>query len=158
MLSLAMFEPDIPQNTGSMVRLCACMDVPLHIIEPCGFPLNNKLLHRVAMDYFDHVRLERHMSWQHFLDHKQIQKASRLLLLSTHASHMYTEFAYQPGDILLLGRESAGVPAYVRDAADAYLRIPVQAGVRSLNIVQAASMVLGEALRQTASFPKTRAT
>jgi tRNA (cytidine/uridine-2'-O-)-methyltransferase len=158
MLSIAMFEPDIPQNTGSMIRLCACMNTTLHIIEPCGFPLNNKLLQRAAMDYIEHVRLERHMSWQHFLDYKQIQKASRLLLLSTHASSMYTEFSYQPGDILLLGRESAGVPDYVRDTADARLRIPVQAGVRSLNIVQAASMVLGEALRQTGGFPGARVT
>lgn len=147
---VVLFEPDIPQNTGSMIRLCACMGVDLDIIEPCGFPFDDKRLRRVAMDYYDAARITRHRSWDAFLQARK----GRLLLLSTHASEPYTQFSFAPDDMLLLGRESAGVPDYVRQKADAQLAIPVRAGLRSLNVSQAASMVLGEALRQTHAFPK----
>jgi len=145
-MMIALFEPDIPQNVGSMIRLSACMGVPLHIIEPCGFPFDDKRMKRVAMDYGDLASITHHVSWQAFL---AAQNGSRIVLLSTHASQPYTDFTFQSGDILLFGRESAGVPDYVRDTADARVRIPVQPGARSLNLVQAASMTLGEALRQT---------
>jgi len=150
---IALFEPDIPQNTGSMIRLSACMGVPLHIIEPCGFPFDDKRMRRVAMDYYDLADIIRHASWQKFLDFSQAKEGGRLVLLSTHASQPITSFMFQPNDILLFGRESAGVPDYVRDAANERVRIPVRAGARSLNLAQAASMVVGEALRQTKGFP-----
>jgi tRNA (cytidine/uridine-2'-O-)-methyltransferase len=150
---IALFEPDIPQNTGSMIRLAACLDVPLHIIEPCGFPFDDKRMRRVAMDYHEMAAVTRHRSWQAFLDDCKTNSKARLILLSTHATEPYTEFAFRKDDILLFGRESAGVPDYVRAAADAWTKIPLQKGVRSLNVAQAASMVLGEALRQTKGFP-----
>ncbi len=153
MISLVLFEPDIPQNTGSLIRLSACMATQLHIIEPCGFVLGSRQLARVAMDYGAHATIIRHVSWTEFLVYKQQQEQARLLLFSTKAEKPYTSFAFAPGDMLLLGRESAGVPDYVRDAADGLLRIPLAGGARSLNLVQAACMALGEALRQTNSFP-----
>jgi tRNA (cytidine/uridine-2'-O-)-methyltransferase len=149
---IALFEPDIPQNTGSIVRLAACMSVELHIIEPCGFPFDDKRLRRVALDYYEHATLVRHLSWQAFLEFRQ-KRGSRLLLMTTHASQLYTDVSYQTGDILLFGRESSGVPDYVHAAADVRLRIPLKPGTRSLNLAQSASMVVGEALRQTNGFP-----
>lgn len=146
---LVLFQPDIAQNTGSMIRLAACMGVPLHIIEPCGFPFDDKKIRRTSMDYYDHAKITRHTSWQVFLDFRQNLPHSRLLLLSAHASTPYTEYGYQGNDMLLLGRESAGVPDYVNTYVDAALTIPMQSGVRSLNVTLAASMVLGEAIRQT---------
>src|SRR5689334_25374249 len=112
MLNIALFEPDIPQNTGSLIRLAACMDVPLHILEPCGFPFDDKKIRRVALDYYDAADITRHISWHHFLDFRQTLPDARLLLLSTHAAMPYTEFAFAPNDILLLGRESSGVPVH----------------------------------------------
>jgi tRNA (cytidine/uridine-2'-O-)-methyltransferase len=148
---IALFEPDIPQNTGSMIRLCACMNVPLHIIEPCGFNLDDKRMKRVSMDYSDLVSVVRHISWQAFLD---AHPTKRLVLLSTHASQLLSDFTFEPEDILLFGRESSGVPDHVRDRADVRVRIPMRTGARSLNLAQSASMVLGEALRQTKGFPQ----
>jgi tRNA (cytidine/uridine-2'-O-)-methyltransferase len=145
---LVLFQPDIPQNTGSMIRLAACMGAPLHIIEPCGFVFDDKKVRRASMDYYDHAKITRHASWQVFLDFRQSLPHSRLLLLSAHASTAYTEYSYHKDDMLLLGRESAGVPDYVKTKADASLTIPMQGGVRSLNVALAASMVLGEAIRQ----------
>jgi tRNA (cytidine/uridine-2'-O-)-methyltransferase len=150
---ICLFEPDIPQNTGSLIRLSACLDIPLHIIEPCGFPFDDKRMRRVAMDYYNLAEIKRHNSWQAFIEFYQQQANARLLLLSTHANQHYTDFVFHPEDILLFGRESSGVPDYVREAANSHLRIPVQPGARSLNLVQAASMVTGEALRQTKGFP-----
>jgi len=141
---IALFEPDIPQNTGSLIRLSACMGVPLHIIEPCGFPLDDKRMRRTAMDYYDLAAITRHASWQKFM----AQTSGRLVLMTTRAAQSYTEFAFAADDILLLGRESAGVPDEVRSAADAQIRIPMRPEARSLNVAMAASMVLGEALRQ----------
>lgn len=152
-MNIALFEPDIPQNTGSLMRLSACLGVQLHIIEPCGFLLDDRQLKRVAMDYGIQTDLQRHISWNKFLDYNKMQADSRLILLSTKANIAYTDFQFQHGDILLLGRESSGVPDYVSKAAHAQVKIPMYNNARSLNIASAASMVLGEALRQTSSFP-----
>jgi len=141
---IALFEPDIPQNTGSLIRLAACMGVALHIIEPCGFPFDDKRMRRVAMDYYDLAALVRHRSWSAFRE----AQAGRLIVLSSHASECYTDFAFRADDILLFGRESAGLPEHVHAAADARVTIPMQNGARSLNLAQAASMVVGEAVRQ----------
>ena len=147
-MQLALFEPDIPQNTGSILRLCACTGVALHVIEPCGFPFDEKRLKRVAMDYEALVRLQRHTSWKAFCDWRNREK-KRLVLLTTKTDIAYTGFTFAADDVLLLGRESSGVPQEVRDAADASVTIPMHGGARSLNVALAASMVLGEALRQT---------
>jgi tRNA (cytidine/uridine-2'-O-)-methyltransferase len=153
-MHIVAYQPDIPQNVGSFIRLCACMDTPLHIVEPCGFLFDDKRIRRVAMDYYDAARITRHRSWEAFLEYRRLDlgqetPVGRLLLLSTHASEDYTRFAYAPNDMLVLGRESAGVPPEVAQAADARLRIEMNAGTRSLNVALAASMVLGEAIRQT---------
>jgi tRNA (cytidine/uridine-2'-O-)-methyltransferase len=152
-MHLALYQPDIPQNTGTLMRLSACLEVPLHIIEPCGFAFGEAKMRRAAMDYAALVNLTRHDSWQRFLDFRQEQAMGRLLLLSAHASVPYTDFAFQPHDCLLLGRESAGAPPEVHAQCDARLRIPLAAGARSLNVAVAGAMVLGEALRQTKQFP-----
>lgn len=153
-MNIVLFQPDIPQNTGSLIRLAACMEVPLHIIEPCGYPFDDKRMRRASMDYFDLANITRHLSWERFLDFRQGTKAGRLLLLSTHAKETYTTFAFERDDMLLLGRESSGVPDYVRAAASGQIKIPVSHKARSLNVSQAASMILGEALRQTDLFPR----
>lgn len=137
-------------NVGSLVRFSACMGVALHIIEPCGFPLDDKRLRRAAMDYFDAALLHRHASWEQFL---AAMGGRRIVLLTTKASQPYTEFAFRPDDVLLLGRESAGVPESVHNRADARIIVPMRSGIRSLNLVQAACMIGGEALRQTQQFP-----
>jgi tRNA (cytidine/uridine-2'-O-)-methyltransferase len=142
---LALFEPDIPQNAGTLMRLCACLGVPLDVIEPCGFVLSDKNLQRAGMDYLDRLDWQRHADWPAF----RAAARGRIIVLSTHASEIYTEFEFQTGDTLLLGRESRGLPQDVHDAADARVRIPLMPGMRSLNIAVAGAMVLGEALRQT---------
>lgn len=147
-MQIALYQPDIPQNVGSILRLCACMDVPCHIIEPCGFILDDKRIRRVAMDYAAHVDMRRHSSWERFLEETRAA-GQRILLLSTKASAHYCDFRYTPSDLLLLGRESAGAPPDVAGATDARLRIPMASGTRSLNVAMAAGMALGEALRQT---------
>jgi tRNA (cytidine/uridine-2'-O-)-methyltransferase len=144
-MNIALFEPDIPQNTGSIIRLCACMGVMLHIIEPCGFLLDDKQLKRVAMDYNGQVEVKRHISWQKFLED---MNGKRLILLTTKAQNNYTVFHFREDDILILGRESSGVPAHVADACAARVKIPMHGDARSLNVALAAGMVLGEALRQ----------
>lgn len=149
---IALFEPDIPQNTGSLLRLAACTGVALHIIEPCGFPFDNKELRRVAMDYVDLASLTRHVSWNQFLVYKQ-EQGLRLVLLTTRATTYHTIFEFQRNDVLLFGRESSGVPQAVHDVVDASVKIPLAPGARSLNLVQAASMVVGEALKQTDLWP-----
>jgi tRNA (cytidine/uridine-2'-O-)-methyltransferase len=149
-LRLALYQPDIPQNAGSLMRLCACLGVAMDIIEPCGFLLNDRNLRRAGMDYLSGVDLTRHASWEEFRG----RKPGRLLLLTTKASTPYFGFSFAPSDTLLVGRESAGVPEDVHQAADGRLTIPMRMGMRSLNVTQAAAMVLGEALRQTALFPE----
>lgn len=147
-MRLALFEPDIPQNTGALLRLGACLDVAIDIIEPCGFLLDDKRLKRAGMDYMDQVDLTRHSSWRAF----QEQRSNRLILLTTAGDVPYVQMTYQASDILLVGRESAGVPAAVHQAADARVVVPLRPGMRSLNVALAAAMVLGEALRQTGHY------
>lgn len=144
-LRLALYQPDIPQNTGASMRLCACLGLGLDIIEPCGFVFDDKKLHRVAMDYIEHLSYARHGSWEKFV--AQLG-GRRLVLLTTKGALPYTDFAFRPDDILLAGRESAGVPEEVHARAEARLFVPMQPGLRSLNVVLASAMVLGEALRQ----------
>jgi len=144
-MHLALFQPDIPQNTGTLIRLGACLDVPIHIIEPCGFPFSDRALKRAGMDYIDLAVINRHASWERFLT--SIGEA-RIVLLTTKAADPYTAFEFRADDVLLLGRESAGVPDDVHDRADARIIIPMNKQARSLNVAIAGAMVLGEALRQ----------
>jgi tRNA (cytidine/uridine-2'-O-)-methyltransferase len=148
-MRLALFEPDIPQNAASMIRTCACLGVPVDIIEPCGFVFSEAGFKRAGMDYLELAEVVRHRSWAAF----RASAAGRLVLVTTKGTLSYTAFAYQPDDILLLGRESAGVPDYVHEAVQARLYIPMREGLRSINVAQAGAMVLGEALRQTNQFP-----
>jgi tRNA (cytidine/uridine-2'-O-)-methyltransferase len=148
-MRLALFEPDIPQNCGTLLRLAACLGLAVDIIEPCGFLWDDRRLRRAGMDYLESVAVTRHSSWATF----RASFAGRLVLLTTRAEAPYAAFAFRPDDTLLVGRESAGVPAAVHAAAGARLRIPMRAGTRSLNVAIAAAMVLGEALRQTKGFP-----
>ncbi|MDA9427512.1 MULTISPECIES: tRNA (cytidine(34)-2'-O)-methyltransferase [Bradyrhizobium] len=146
-MQIALFQPDIAQNTGTILRLCACLDMAAHIIEPAGFPVSDRLFRRAGMDYLDHVRLTRHDSWARFEDWRAAQ-GCRLLLFTTKAATDYRDFRYQRSDILLFGRESAGVTDAVVQAADAHLVIPIKTGLRSLNVAMSAAMAAGEALRQ----------
>ncbi len=148
-MRLALFEPDIPQNTGALLRLGACLGVPVDIIEPCGFLLDDRRLRRAGMDYLDKVEMVRHSSWDAYREVLD----GRLVLLTTAGELRYTDFAYRATDSLLVGRESAGAPAALHEAAAARIRIPLRTGLRSLNVALAAAMVLGEALRQTGRFP-----
>lgn len=150
-MRLALYEPDIPQNTGALLRLGACLGLPVDIIEPCGFLLDDKRLRRAGMDYLDQVEMTRHTSWTAY----NRARAGRLVLLTTKGGTRYTDFAFRADDNLLLGRESAGVPEEVHGAADARLTVPLRPEARSLNVALAAAMVLSEALRQTESFPET---
>ena len=152
-MRIALFQPDIPQNTGTILRLCACLDVEAHIIEPAGFPVSDRHFRRAGMDYLDQVRIMRHLDWTTFENWRRAA-GSRLLLLTTRGTKSYLDWRYQPSDILLFGRESAGVPDEVFTAADERLTIPMQPGMRSLNVAMAAAMALGEALRQTATSTK----
>lgn len=150
-MQLALYEPDIPQNTGTILRLCACLGVTAHLIEPAGFPISDRHFRRSGMDYLEAVSIERHVSFAAF-DEWRRRENLRLVLFSTRATTPYLEYAFRPADILLFGRESAGVPDHVLDAADARLLIPMQPGLRSINVAMAAAMALGEALRQTGSI------
>jgi tRNA (cytidine/uridine-2'-O-)-methyltransferase len=147
-MRLALFQPDIPQNTGTILRLCACLDVEAHIIEPAGFPVSDRHFRRAGMDYLDQVSLIRHDSWSKFEEWRR-NEGCRLILLTTKGLTSYFQYRFAPNDVLMLGRESAGVPDAVAAVADARLAIPVKPGLRSLNIAVAAAMVVGEALRQT---------
>lgn len=145
MIALALYQPEIPQNTGSMMRLCACLGAPVHIIEPCGFVWDDRKLKRAGMDYLALAEICRHRSWEAFC---AAEAEARILLLTTKGACSYLDFTYRPGDILLVGQESAGVPAEVHAMADARLVIPMRPGARSLNVAMAAAMVMGEAARQ----------
>ncbi|MDE2463717.1 MAG: tRNA (cytidine(34)-2'-O)-methyltransferase [Alphaproteobacteria bacterium] len=151
-LYLALYQPDIPQNAGSLMRLSACLGITLEIIEPAGFTLSDRALKRAGMDYIELADVVRHLSWDTFLSAVRA-RGSRLILLTAHSPVSYTEFDFFPGDTLLVGRESAGAPAEVHAAADARLKIAQRSHTRSLNVAQAAAMVVGEALRQTKGFP-----
>jgi tRNA (cytidine/uridine-2'-O-)-methyltransferase len=148
-MHIALYQPDIPQNTGTILRLCACLGIEAHIIAPAGFPTSDRAFRRAGMDYLDAVTLTRHSSWQAFEAWRRGQ-GYRLVLFTTTGPLSYLDFRYRPDDVLLFGRESAGVPPEVHDAADARLVIPMRPGLRSLNVAVAAAMAAGEALRQTA--------
>jgi tRNA (cytidine/uridine-2'-O-)-methyltransferase len=147
-MRMALHQPDIAQNTGTILRLCACLGIDAHIIEPAGFPTSDRAFRRAGMDYLDHVTVVRHASWEAFEAWRR-RASLRLVLLTTHAEASYLEQAFGSDDIILLGRESAGVPAPVHAAADLRVRIPMRPGLRSLNVAMAAAMVAGEVLRQT---------
>ena len=149
-MRLALYQPDIPQNTGAILRLAACLGVDVDIIEPCGFVLDDRRLRRVAMDYAAQATVVRHRSWAAFA-RTMAAESRRLVLLTTRAGTAHVAFAFHPADTLLLGRESAGVPDEVRAACPDAVRVPIHG--RSLNVVTAAAIVLGEALRQTGGFP-----
>lgn len=150
-MRLALFEPDIPQNAGALMRLAACLGVPMDLIEPAGFVMSDRRLKRVGMDYLDALDLTRHRSWPQFLAARDPK--SRLILLTTKGTLVYHRCAFRPQDILLVGRESAGVPDAVHEAADLRVRVPMRRDLRSLNVALAAAIVLGEALRQTGLMP-----
>ncbi len=149
-MRIALYQPDIPQNTGSLIRLGACFGIAVDIIEPCGFLWSDSKLKRAGMDYLEYAEIARHSSWEAF---RAARSGQRLLLLTTKAATSYIDFAFAPDDVLILGRESAGVPEDVHEAVQARLRIPLRAGIRSLNVAQAGAIVVAEALRQTGSFP-----
>ena len=150
-MHIALYQPDIPPNTGTIIRMAACLTTQVHIIEPCGFPFGEKSFRRAGMDYIDQSKITRHISWDVFLDYVG---EKRIILLSTKAAIPYTDFEFRANDILLLGRESAGVPEEVHSRSDERLIIPMAPDTRSLNIALSAAMVLGEALRQTNQFPE----
>ena len=147
-MQIALYEPDIPQNTGTILRLAACFGLAAHIIEPTGFPSSDRAFRRAGMDYLDQVTLRRHTSWAAFEAWRRTE-GLRLVLFTTGVDVSYLDHAFRPDDILLFGRESAGVPDAVHRAADARLKIPMRAGLRSLNVAMAAAMAVGEAMRQT---------
>ncbi len=151
MVALALYQPDIPQNAGNILRLGACLGVPVHLIGPAGFDMSDRSLRRSGMDYLAHAEIVRHLDWPAF-EAARGRAGKRLVLLTTRASVSYLDFAFVAGDILLLGRESAGVPDEVHAAVDARIIVPMRAGLRSINVASAAAMVLGEALRQSGGF------
>ena len=147
-LRIALYQPDIPGNTGTILRLAACLGLGVDIIEPAGFDISDRNLKRAGMDYLASVSLARHVNFERFEEWRR-ESGRRLVLASTKAAERYTDFAYRPDDILLFGRESAGVPETVQDRADARVIIPMVEGQRSINVAMSAAMIAGEALRQT---------
>jgi tRNA (cytidine/uridine-2'-O-)-methyltransferase len=150
-MRIALYQPDIPQNAGTILRLAACLGIEAHLIEPAGFPTTDRAFRRAGMDYLDRVKLVRHASWADFEDWRQAAGAC-LLLFTTRGSLCYLDHAFADGDVLLFGRESAGVPEPVHAAADARLVIPMRPKLRSINVAMACAMAVGEALRQTNGF------
>jgi tRNA (cytidine/uridine-2'-O-)-methyltransferase len=150
-MRIALYEPDIPQNTGTILRTCACLGLEAHIIEPAGFPVTDRAFRRAGMDYLDQVAIVRHASFADFQDWRR-QKRLALVLMTTAAELCYLDHTFKDDQIILFGRESAGVPQAVHRAADTRLLIPVREGLRSLNIAVSVAMVAGEALRQTGRF------
>jgi len=150
-VQLALYQPDIPQNTGTLLRTCACLNVPVHIIHPTGFTFSDKIFRRSAMDYANHVQMHEHNSFADFETWRS-QNSKRLILMSTKASVCAYSYKYQGNDIILAGRESAGVPAQVAQLCNKAVRIPMRSELRSLNVAMASAMILGEALRQTSEF------
>ncbi|GJD56956.1 tRNA (cytidine(34)-2'-O)-methyltransferase [Methylobacterium dankookense] len=152
MLRLALYQPDIPQNTGTMLRMAACLGLAVEIVEPAGFDVSDRHLRRSGLDYLDHVAVTRHRSWGAFEAWRR-GAGIRLVLATTAGAQPHTAFAFRDGDCILMGRESAGVPEAVHAAADARILIPLRPGLRSLNVAVAAALVTGEALRQVGGFP-----
>jgi tRNA (cytidine/uridine-2'-O-)-methyltransferase len=151
MLRLALYQPDIPQNTGTILRMAACLGAAVEIIEPAGFDVSDRHLRRSGLDYLDHVTVTRHRSWEAFSEWRRAE-GLRLVLATTRGALPYTDLAYRADDCLLMGRESAGVPDAVHAAADARVVVPIRPDLRSLNVAVSAAMILGEALRQTNGF------
>ena len=147
-MRIALYQPDIPQNTGNIFRLGACLGISVDIIEPTGFIFDDKKFKRSAMDYIDHVNYKRHIDWQHFYDWAK-DKKFRLILMTTKSKKSLYSFEFHPSDILLFGRESAGVPENIHNIVDHRLTIPMKNGVRSINLSSSVALVLGEGLRQT---------
>ena len=147
MLRLALYQPDIPQNTGTLLRMAACLELAVEIIEPAGFDVSDRHLRRSGLDYLDHVPITRHRSWEAFEAWRR-EAGLRLVLATTAGSVPYTAFAFRDGDCVLMGRESAGVPEAVHAASDARVFVPMRAGMRSLNVAVCAAMIVGEAIRQ----------
>src|ERR1700688_988421 len=152
-MRIALYEPDIPQNTGTILRLCACLGIEAHIIEPAGFPVTDRAFRRAGMDYLDQVTITRHGSFTVFEDWRRSGRL-RLVLLTTAAKTCYLDHAFGQDQVLLFGRESAGVPEAVHKAADVRLQVPIREGLRSLNIAMAVALVAGEALRQTGGLAR----
>ncbi|MBI2239175.1 MAG: tRNA (cytidine(34)-2'-O)-methyltransferase [Magnetospirillum gryphiswaldense] len=150
LLRLALYQPDIPQNAGTLIRLSACLGIPLDVIEPCGFLWDEKRMRRAGMDYVDHARVNRHASYATF---RQSLGGGRLVLLTTAGSQRLDGFSFLAGDVIMVGRESAGVPDEVAAQADARLRIPMAPGLRSLNVALAATLAVGQALGQLNAYP-----
>ena len=150
-MRIALYQPDIPQNTGNIFRLGACLGVSVDIIEPTGFIFDDKKFKRSAMDYIDHIDYKKHIDWQHFYDWSQ-EKKYRLILMTTKARQSFYEFEFHSSDILLFGRESAGVPDNIHQIVDHRLTIPMKEGVRSINLSSSVALVIGEGLRQTNSI------
>lgn len=146
-IHIALFQPDIPGNTGTILRMAACLGLAVHVIEPAGFDLSDRGLKRAGMDYLEQAALTRHLDWEHF-NNWRLSENRRLVLLSTKAAQPYTDFSYRPDDILLFGRESAGVPDYVHNTCEERIIIPMVEGARSLNLALSVAMATGEALRQ----------
>jgi tRNA (cytidine/uridine-2'-O-)-methyltransferase len=151
-LRLALYQPDIPQNAGTLLRLAACMGFPLDVIEPCGFLWDDRRMRRAGMDYVAHAEVCRHVSWESFRQARPARN-DRLILLTTRGNHRLDCFSFRAGDVIMVGRESAGVPDEVAAQADVSLCIPMRAEVRSLNVALAATLAMGEALRQLGGFP-----
>lgn len=155
-MRLALYQPDIAQNTGTILRLCACFGIPVDVIGPAGFDMSDRALKRAALDYLIHVRITRHTGFDSFMAERSAGSGpspGRLVLLTTKAPTSHCDFRFAPDDTLMLGRESAGVPDSVHDRVDARITIPMRPGLRSLNVAVAAAIVLGEALRQTNGYP-----
>jgi tRNA (cytidine/uridine-2'-O-)-methyltransferase len=151
-MRIALYQPDIAQNTGTILRLAACLGIEAHIVEPAGFPTTDRAFRRAGMDYLDRVQLVRHVSWQAF-ERWRRQAELRLLLFTTRATQNYLDHRFAPDDVLLFGRESSGVSEEVHAAADARLVIPMRPGLRSINVAMVCAMAVGEALRQTNAWP-----
>jgi len=152
MIDCALFQPDIPQNTGTILRLAACFGIPIHLIHPSGFALSDRNFRRAGMDYLDRAAIAEHADWPAF-DTWRRASGRRVIAMTTRGTVALQAFAFRPDDVLLLGRESTGLPAEVRAGADAAVRIAMRSGNRSLNVAVAASIALYEALRQTAQLP-----
>jgi tRNA (cytidine/uridine-2'-O-)-methyltransferase len=153
-MRIALYEPDIPQNTGTILRTCACLGAEAHIIEPAGFPVTERAFRRAGLDYLDRVAITRHASFAAFDAWRLTERLHLVLLTTAAATTSYLDHAFQDDQVLLFGRESAGVPEAVHNAADTRLRVPIREGFRSLNIAVAVAMVAGEALRQTGGFAR----
>lgn len=152
-MRIALYQPDIPQNTGTILRLAACLNVEVDIIGPAGFDYSDRSLRRAGLDYLDHVQIARHQSWNTFLEtRQQAELASRLVLMTTKGTNRHLDFQFDATDTLLFGRESAGVPDHVAAASDHKLRIPLNGDLRSLNVAMSVAITVGEALRQTDGF------